>query len=128
MRRASELDLSNCFEMSVSLLLSCKDMPDILGYGKDENVRDHCLTEMAKCLIGRSKYTFASLGLAYLQETRAMMSEEKCERYVKDSVKLRQQFIVSQFEQSFELIIGNCSGCSEQLFCSLMNVVLSCMV
>lgn len=94
-RRASELDLSNCFEISCSLLLGVKDMPDILGYGKDNQFRDHCLTEMAKCLIGRSQYTFASLGLAYLHETRAMMTEEKCNKYVKDSVKVRQQFIVS---------------------------------
>lgn len=61
-KRASELDLSNGFEIGVSLLLSVKEMPDMLGYMKENKVRDHGLTEVVKCLFGKSQYTFASLG------------------------------------------------------------------
>lgn len=93
-KRASNIDLSDSFEMGVSLLMGIKEMPDLLGYQKDNKLRDHALTELAKCLIGRSQYTFSSLVMAYMNESRAMIPEHKIAKYTEESKELRQQFIV----------------------------------
>lgn len=94
-KRATHLNLSDSFEIGVSLLLGIKEMPDLLGYRKDNKLRDHAVTEMAKTLIGRSQYTFSSLVMAYMNDSRAMMPEHKIEKYTEESKEIRQQFIVS---------------------------------
>lgn len=93
-KRATSINLSDSFEIGVSLLMGIKEMPDLLGYQKDNKLRDHALTEMVKCLIGRSQYTFSSLVVAYLNESRGIISEHKIAQYTEESKEIRQQFIV----------------------------------
>ncbi|XP_063695622.1 fatty-acid amide hydrolase 2-B-like [Culicoides brevitarsis] len=92
-QRATSLDLTDAFEMCVALLMEVQNLPDLLGYQKENKVRDNALVEMAKCLIGRSQYTFAPLSLAFLNDNRVMIPEQKCKKYLPAARKLRQQFI-----------------------------------
>lgn len=95
--RANSIDLTDSFEMGLSLLMGIKEIPDLLGYQKDNKLRDHALTEMAKCFIGRSQYTFSSLVVAHMNESRGMIPENKIAKYTEESKELRKKFIVRIF-------------------------------
>lgn len=92
-RRANELNLEDTFEMGVALLMEVKNMPDLLGYQKENKVRDHALTEIAKSLIGKSEYTFASLLVALINDHRVLVPEYKAVKYTTEARDLRQKFI-----------------------------------
>lgn len=42
-----------------------------------------------------SNSSFSPAALAIMHDTRALMTQDKLERYAKESIKLRQNFIVS---------------------------------
>lgn len=106
--RANSIDLTDSFEMGVSLLMGVKELPDLLGNQKDNNLRVHPLTEMAKCLVGRSQYTFASLVVAQMNDSRGMISESRIAKYTEEAKELRKQFIVSGFYLCRELVTLIC--------------------
>uniref|UniRef100_A0A336LYA9 CSON005017 protein n=1 Tax=Culicoides sonorensis TaxID=179676 RepID=A0A336LYA9_CULSO len=92
-KRATSLNLADSFEIGISLLLGIKEMPDLLGYRKDNKLRDSALLEMAKCIVGKSQYTFSSLTMAYINDSRAMMPEHKIAKYTEEAEDLRKEFI-----------------------------------
>lgn len=64
----ANIDLSDCYNIGVSLFLEMEDVPDLIGYRKKEKERSSCALEIAKTFIGKSEYTFS--GLSKLIYTR----------------------------------------------------------
>lgn len=88
-------NLNETFEIGLALLFNVKESPTLLKHPEIPNLPDdNIYTEVLKCLVGKSKYTFAALIFYLVVEIRAFMPEHRIQKYVKRSEVVRQKFLV----------------------------------
>lgn len=71
-----------------------EDIPEILIDTKDPNSKDNLFTELIKCVVGQSEYSFNALYFLSLIETKRLMSKEKVARFSKEVEVLRNKLLV----------------------------------
>lgn len=86
LQETMEIGLANFFNMT--------DIPLILRHPHNPETEDNLFVELAKCLVGQSKYTFAALFFCILLRTHGFIPESKKSHYIEKSDELKKQLIV----------------------------------
>jgi len=87
------INLQESLEIGMTKLLSVKDVPLILQHPYDPKTVDNVFIEIAKSLIGQSKYTFAALFFCFLLHTRGFIPQSKVQHYVDKGDELKKLMI-----------------------------------
>lgn len=96
--RAPMDDFQKSLEIGLATFFSIEDVPLILKNPDDPKEQDSLWPEMAKCMVGQSKYTFAGLLFVMLIQTNGFIAKSKVEDYVQKCAELKEELMVSRVE------------------------------
>lgn len=82
-------------EIGLAKIVDITDIPSILKHPHDPKVEDSLSLELAKCIVGQSKYTFAALFFSLLLRTHGFIPKSKMPQYIDKCDELKKHFIVS---------------------------------
>lgn len=83
-------------EISLAKILDIPDIPIILQHPDDPKKEDNLYIEIAKFLLGQSKYTFSSLYFCVLLRINGCVWKSNMPHYIERGDELKKHLIVSQ--------------------------------
>lgn len=81
--------MQHSLELSISSFFIQDDLPNVLRHHDDPKIIDNVYAELAKCLVGRSEYTFASLFFQLLTDTNGFIPVARLPGHVEQTEELR---------------------------------------
>lgn len=81
-------------EIGLAKLFDIADIPSILQNPHNPEKADNLYLELAKCLVGQSKYTFAALFFCVLIRTHGFIPKSKMPHYIDKADELKKHLIV----------------------------------
>lgn len=81
-------------EIGLAKLFDIADIPSILRHPHNPKVEDNLYVELAKCVVGQSKYTFAALFFCVLIRTHGFIPKSKMPHYIEKGDELKKHLIV----------------------------------
>lgn len=86
--------LQESLEIGLSKMFIVTDIPLILQHPDNPQIEDNLYIELAKCLVGQSKYTFAGLFFCLLMRTNGFIPKSKISHYIEKHDELQKQLLV----------------------------------